>query len=66
MNTKQMYPNQEFRKLVEFINDGREDKSKKIYEDKKLRKIDWGAYNLSKINEIKESINFINREVEKC
>ena len=28
------YSNKEFRKLVEFINEGREDKSKKIYEDK--------------------------------
>ena len=27
-------PNQEFRDLVRFVNEGREDKAKKIYEDK--------------------------------
>ena len=60
------YPNSKFRKLVEFINEGREDKSKKIYVDREPRKIDWVAYNLSQINNIKETITFINREVDKC
>jgi len=60
------YPNQKFRKLVEFINEGREDKSKKIYVDREPREIDWVAYNLSKIKSIKETISFINREVDKC
>ena len=60
------YPNSKFRKLVEFINEGREDKSKKIYVDREQRKIDWVAYNLSQINNIKETITFINREVDKC
>ncbi len=60
------YPNSKFRKLVEFINEGREDKSKKIYVDKEPRGIDWVAYNLSQINNIKETIEFINREVDKC
>jgi len=59
-------PNKEFRKLVEFVNEGREDKTKKIYEDKKPRKVDWKAYNFSQINNIKESLIFINEEVEKC
>ena len=66
MNTKKMYPNVKFRKLVAFINDGREDKSKKIYEDKIPKKVDWKAYNFSQINNIKESLIFINKEVEMC
>ena len=60
------YPNKKFRKLVEFINEGREDKSKKIYVDREPRKIDWVAYNLSQINNIKETLAFINSEVDKC
>ena len=39
-------PNQEFRELVRFVNEGREDKSKKIYEDKEPKKIDWNSYTL--------------------
>ena len=60
------YPNKKFRKLVEFINEGREDKSKKIYVDREPREIDWVAYNLSQINNIKETIIFISKEVDKC
>ena len=66
MNTKQGYPNKQFRKLVEFINDGREDKSKKIYEDKEPREINWNAYTLSQINEAKEVLLFIKKEVDRC
>lgn len=69
MNTtfrKMRYPNTKFRKLIEFINEGREDKSKKIYDDREPRKIDWVAYNLSQINNIKETLTFINNEVDKC
>ena len=66
MNTKVMLPNKQFRKLVEFVNEGREDKTKKIYENKEPRKVDWKAYNFSQINNIKESLIFINEEVEKC
>ncbi len=33
MNTKKKLPNEQFRKLVEFINQSREDKTKKIYVD---------------------------------
>jgi len=60
------YPNKQFRKLVEFINKGREDKSKKIYEDREPRKIDWVAYNLSQIDNIEETIKFIEKEVNRC
>lgn len=60
------YPNKKFRKLVETINESREDKSKKIYEDREPRKIDWIAYNLSQINNMKETLSFIKKEVDKC
>jgi len=60
------YPNKQFKKLVEFINEGRKDKSQKIYVDKEPRKIDWVAYNLSQINNIKETLTFIKKEVNKC
>ncbi len=63
---KHKHPNKEFRELVEFINEGREDKSKKIYEDKEPREINWNAYNLSQINEAKEVLLFIKKEVDKC
>jgi transposase len=66
MNTKVILPNKQFRKLVKFVNEGREDKTKKIYENKEPRKVDWKAYNFSQINNIKESLIFINEEVEKC
>lgn len=66
MNTKKKLPNEQFRKLVKFVNEGREDKTRKIYENKKPRKVDWKAYNFSQINNIKESLKFINEEVEKC
>ena len=66
MYNRKKYPNKEFRKLVEFINEGREDKTKKIYEDKKPKKVDWKAYTFSQVNNIKESLTFINEEVEKC
>ena len=60
------YPNKQFRKLVETVNEGRKDKSKKIYVDREPRKIDWVAYNLSQINNIKETLKFIKREVDRC
>ncbi len=63
---KKRYPNKEFRKLVEFINEGREDKSKKIYEDKEPREINWSVYTLSQIKEAKDILLFIKREVDKC
>src|SRR3989344_1561811 len=66
MNTKKKLPNEKFRKLVKFVNEGREDKTKKIYEDKESRKVNWKAYNFSQINNIKESLIFINEEVERC
>ena len=66
MNTKKKLPNKQFRKLIEFINQSREDKSKKIYQDKDIRKIDWIAYNQSQINNSKETLLFIREAVNKC
>jgi transposase len=63
---KKDLPNIQFRKLVEFINQSREDKSKKIYEDKELREIDWSAYTLSQTNDAKESLLFIKNSVDNC
>jgi transposase len=63
---KKMLPNEQFRKLIEFINQSREDKSKKIYEDKKPRAIDWNAYNQSQINDSKDTLLFIKNSVDKC
>ena len=59
-------PNEEFRELVRFVNESREDKKKKIYEDKEPRKIDWNKYTLSQINEAKDTLLFIKKEVDKC
>ena len=67
MVRKEVYPNKQFRKLVALINKEREEKPKeRIYEYRKPKKIDWIAYNLSQINNIKESLNFIRKEVERC
>ena len=66
MNTKKKLPNEQFRKLVEFINQSREDKSKKIYQDKEPREIDWIAYNQSQINDSKETLIFIKNAVDNC
>jgi len=63
---KKSLPNEQFRKLVEFINETRKDKSKKIYEDKEPREIDWVAYNQSQINNCKETLLFIKNAVDKC
>src|SRR3989339_795387 len=67
MERKKRYPNKQFRKLVALINKEREEKPKdRIYENREPKKIDWVAYNLSQINNIKESLSFIRKEVERC
>ena len=67
MVRKEVYPNKQFRKLVALINKEREEKPKdKIYENREPKKIDWIAYNLSQINNIKEALSFIIKEVDKC
>ena len=63
---KKRLPNEQFRKLVEFINETRKNKSKKIYEDNEPREIDWVAYNQSQINNAKETLFFIKEAVDKC
>lgn len=63
---KNKLPNAQFRKLVAFINETRKDKTKKIYEDKEPREIDWAAYNQSQIENCKETLIFIKDSVDKC
>jgi hypothetical protein len=63
---KKDLPNEQFRKLVEFINETRKDKTKKIYVDKEPREVDWVAYNQSQIQHIKETLNFIKEVIDKC
>ena len=60
------YPNKEFRKLVEYSNEARENKRIKFYEHKKPREINWNAYTLSQIREAKEMLLFIKNAVENC
>jgi transposase len=70
MERKKRYPNQKFRKLVALLNEEREDKDKKeeekIYQHREPKKVNWIAYNLSQINNIKETIYFIREEVDNC
>lgn len=54
-------PNQDFRKLVKATRDP--DFKKEIYEAQEPRKIDWPAYNLSQIKQVKETLNFIKEAV---
>ncbi|MBI5148423.1 hypothetical protein HZA33_01970, partial [Candidatus Pacearchaeota archaeon] len=60
------YPNKEFRELVEYSNEARKNKRIKFYDNKELREINWSAYTLSQINDAKETLLFIKREVDKC
>ncbi len=53
-------PNQEFRLLVKSTRDP--EFKKEIYEAQEQRKIDWPAYNLSQIKQVKETLKFI-REI---
>jgi transposase len=53
-------PNEDFRKLVKSTRDP--EFKKEIYEAQEQRKIDWPAYNLSQIKQVKETLNFI-REI---
>ena len=60
------YPNKEFRALVRYSNEARKNKRIKFYENKKPREISWNAYTLSQINNAKETLLFIKKEVDKC
>lgn len=53
-------PNQDFRKLVKSTRDPKF--KKEIYKAQEQRKIDWPAYNLSQIKQVKETLDFI-REI---
>ena len=53
-------PNKDFRKLVKSTRDS--EFKKKIYEAQEQRPINWPAYNLSQIKQVRETLNFI-REI---
>ena len=63
---KKKLPNEQFRRLVVFINETRKNNLPKIYEDRKPREIDWSAYTLSQINDTKETLLFIKNSIDKC
>jgi len=54
-------PNYQFQKLVKSTRDPKF--KKEIYESQEQRKIDWSAYNLSQIEQVKEILNFIKESV---
>lgn len=60
------YPNKEFRALVRYANEAGKNKRIKFYEHKKPTEINWNAYTLSQIEDAKETLLFIRREVDKC
>jgi len=53
-------PNKDFRRLVKSTRDS--EFKKEIYEAQEQRPINWQAYNLSQIKQVKETLNFI-REI---
>ena len=53
-------PNQDFRKLVKSTREP--DFKREIYESQEQRPINWPAYNLSQIKQVKDTLNFI-REI---
>lgn len=63
---KRGYPNKEFKELVKYANEARKNKQIKFYKDKKPREINWNAYTLTQINDAKETLLFIKKEVDKC
>ncbi|MEK6934068.1 MAG: hypothetical protein AABW75_04280 [Nanoarchaeota archaeon] len=60
------YPNKEFRALVRYAKEARENKRIKFYVNKKPKEVNWNVYTLSQINDAKETLLFIKREVDKC
>ena len=57
------HPNKEFRKLVKNLREPK--KKKESYKAQEQRKISWPEYNLSKINDLKETLIFIRKSVNK-
>jgi transposase len=54
-------PTNQFQKLVKSTRDP--EFKKEIYQPQEQRKIDWPAYNLSQIKQVKETLNFIRESV---
>lgn len=61
---KKRLPNVKFRKLVTLLKEPKE--KKKFYQAQEQRKIDWPAYNLTQINQAKDSLSFIRESVNCC
>src|SRR3989338_1450225 len=61
MSMVEKLPNQQFRKLVKLTRDS--EFKKEIYEPQEQREIDWKAYNLSQIKQVKETLIFIRNMV---
>src|SRR3989338_3406755 len=61
LRASRQLPNTEFRKLVKSTRDSVFKKG--IYKAQEQRKIDWPAYNLSQIKQVKETLNFIRESV---
>lgn len=57
-------PTNDFQKLVKATRVP--EFKKKIYEPQERRKIDWSAYNLSQIKQVKETLKFIKEMVNKA
>jgi len=55
------HPNKQFRKLVKDLRNPK--KKREIYRAQEQRKISWPEYNLSKINDLKETLIFIRKSV---
>jgi len=53
-------PTKEFQAMVPLLRE------KNFYEAEEPRKISWPEYNLNQINELKEALTFIKKEIDKC
>lgn len=58
------HPNKKFRKLIENLNEKKGFK-RDIYPKQEHREVSWPEYNLSKINELNDMLNFIRKVVNK-
>lgn len=61
LEVPRVLPNVEFRKLVKSTRDP--DFKKEIYEPQEQRQIDWNAYTLSQIKNVKETLVFIRNMI---
>lgn len=57
------HPNELFRRKIKMLRNPK--KKKQFYKNQENRKVSWPEYNLSKIEEIKDELNFIRNSVNK-